>query len=77
MNPPSEKHSAVTDETQDWIIEKLSSTLLFAGSVDDPGDDALEIVGEECRVSHDAMLCFQQRAHLLVELDLAWGRRTC
>jgi hypothetical protein len=33
----------------------------------------VEIVGEGCRVSHDAMLCFQQRVHLLVELDLELG----
>lgn len=26
----------------------------------------VEIVGEECRVSHDAMLPFQQRVHLLI-----------
>jgi hypothetical protein len=26
----------------------------------------VEIVGEGCRVSHDAMLCFQQRVHLLI-----------
>jgi hypothetical protein len=51
MNPPSENHSTVTDDTQDWIVEKfqLKPALLFAGSVDDPGDDALEIVGEGCR----------------------------
>jgi hypothetical protein len=23
MNPPSENHSTVTDDTQDWIIEKF------------------------------------------------------
>src|SRR5687768_17194088 len=26
----------------------------------------VEIVGEGCRISHDAMLCFQQRVHLLI-----------
>jgi hypothetical protein len=43
------------------MVEKLNSALLFAGSVDDPGDDALKIVGEGWRVSHDAMRCFQRR----------------
>jgi hypothetical protein len=23
MNPPSENHSTVTDDTQDWIVEKF------------------------------------------------------
>ena len=38
--------------------QNQNSALLLAGSVDDRGDDTLEIVGEGCRVSHDVMLCF-------------------
>ena len=47
-------------------LGKITSAPLFAGSVDDPGNDALEIVGEGCHFSHDAMLRFRQRVHLLI-----------
>jgi hypothetical protein len=72
MNPPSEDHSTVTDDTQDWIVEKFQLGRIKAQrcssgwQVDDLGDDALEIVGEGCRISHDAMLRFPQRVHLLI-----------
>jgi hypothetical protein len=69
MNPPSENHSTVTDDTQDWIVEiqlgksKLSAALRW--QVDDPGDEALEIVArDEASVM---MLCSVSRsAHLLI-----------
>jgi hypothetical protein len=67
MNPPSENHATATDDTQDWIVEKfqlgkikVSAALPLAVSM------IREIVAEGCRVSHDAMLCFQQRVHLLI-----------
>ncbi len=46
--------STAGDFHSSWVKVKLSAAL--RGSVDDPGDDALEIVGERCRVSHDACL---------------------
>ena len=45
---------------------RSNSALLFAGSVDDPENDARRDYGEACRVSHDPMLCFQRRVHLLI-----------
>jgi hypothetical protein len=45
---------------------KLNSALLFADRSMIREMTRVEIVGEGCRVSHDAMLCFQQRVHLLI-----------
>jgi hypothetical protein len=47
-------------------LGKVNLSPTLRGTVDDPGDDALKIVGEGWRVSHDATLCFQHRADLLI-----------
>src|SRR5688572_24758775 len=45
---------------------KSNSALLLDGSVDDPGDDAREIVGEGCKRQSSCYAPFQQRLHLLI-----------
>ena len=62
-------------EKSNWAKLKLSAALRW--QVDDPADDALEIVGEGCRVSHDAMLRFQQRVHLLIASILIVPATSC
>ena len=57
-------NAAIPNTVQTKKYATPTSAVKFARKcdVDDPGDDALEIVGEGCRVGHDAMLRFQRRS---------------
>src|SRR5688572_2715182 len=72
MNPPSENHSTVTDDTRDWIVEKFQLGQIKIRRCSSPAASMIRelprsrLWGRGCRVNHDAMLRFPQRVHLLI-----------